>query len=328
MIGGQITWLMILRLRTISRFTSVHKPTELIAGQLQEDVLQGCAQRDQLFGRLFGNDAAGAHDRDATAELFGLFQVVRRQEHRQAFGIELLQPLPEFEAKLDVDAGGRFVENQEPRFVNQGTRQREPALLAAGNLGVLEMRVRGQAEALQQHVGAVGYAFSAQAVIPGGIDQHVAQREIPVEVELLRRKADEAASLAPLPLGVVAENSDTPAAGAGQTDDRVDRRRFAGAVRPEKAEELSRFHAQRDSVDGRETAIPFHEAIHFDGCSGGGNYGIAVFNRLYRWRRRVAMSSLLSGIPQSLNWVATFLTSNATRRCFTCQPPSRSVKIA
>src|SRR5580704_5936669 len=190
------------------------------------------------------------------------------------------------------------------------------------------MSVRGQAEALQQHLGTLGDALSAQAVITGGINEDVAQREIPVEVELLGRKADETPSLAPLPLSVVAEDPNASAAGAGQTHDRVDRRRLAGAVRPEKPEELARFHAQRDSVDCRETAIPLHEAIHFNGRSGGGIYGIEFFNRLYRWRRRVAISSVLSGIPLSVNWVATLFTSNATRRCLTCQPPSRSVKIA
>jgi hypothetical protein len=131
-----------------------------------------------------------------------------------------------------------------------------------------------------------------------------------------------------LPFVVVTEDSDASGARTSQTDDGIDRRRFAGAVGPEKAEELSRFDAQRNSVDGREAPIPLHEAIHFDGRSGGGDYGIVLFNRLYRWRRRVAMSSVLSGIPQSLNWVATFFTSNATRRCFTSQPHSRSVKIA
>ena len=61
------------------------------------------------------------------------------------------------------------------------------------------MRVRAQAEALQQHVGALGHTISAQTVITRGINEDVAQRQIPVEVELLRRKADETPSLAPLP---------------------------------------------------------------------------------------------------------------------------------
>ena len=37
------------------------------------------------------------------------------------------------------------------------------------------------------------------------------------------------------------------------------------------------------------------------------------------------MRSALPGIPQSANWVATFFTSNSTRRCLTSQPPLRSV---
>lgn len=194
------------------------------------------------------------------------------------------------------------------------------------------MRARGQTETLEQHIGALGDLLSTQPVIACGKDQDVPQRKIAVEVELLRREPDEPARKPPLAPVIVAEDANASAARLGQTDDCIDRRRFAGTVWPEETEEFAGLDPQRNSVDCRKVAVSLYEAIDLDGGRGSEcrvrDYGIKCFNCLYRWRRRVAMSSALSGIPQSANWVATLFTSNGTRLCFTCQPPSRSVRIA
>src|SRR5579871_3626541 len=154
MIGGQITWLMILRLRMISRLTSVQSATVLISRQLQENVLQRLALGQELLGRLLGHDAAVPHDRNAPAELFRLLQVVRRQEDRETVLVERTQPAPQLEAQLDVHAGGGLVENEQLGLVNQRPRQRQPALLTARDLRIFEVRVRREPEPLEQHVGA------------------------------------------------------------------------------------------------------------------------------------------------------------------------------
>ena len=44
---------------------------------------------EQLLGRLFGDDPSAANDRDPPAELFGFFQVMRREKNRQPLGVEL-----------------------------------------------------------------------------------------------------------------------------------------------------------------------------------------------------------------------------------------------
>ncbi len=128
-------------------------------------------------------------------------------------------------------------------------------------------------------------------------------------------------------LVVVAENANRPGALSGQSHDRIDRRRFSGAIGSEEAVELPDADSQRDSVDRLKSAVLLHEAIDLYGRRAE-PYGIKFFSPLYRWRRRVAMSSALSGIPQSANWVATRFVSKGTRRCFTSQPLPRSVKIA
>jgi hypothetical protein len=206
--------------------------------------------------------------------------------------------------------------------VNERARERETPLLSAGNLRVLEMRVPRQIEALQKCVGAFGYFLSPKAVVTRRVDQHVAQRKIPIEVKLLWREANEASRFAPLAFVIVTEDAYAPAGAFGQSDDRVDGGRLAGPVGSEKAVKLARFDAQRNAVDGGEIAVALDEAIDLD------RYGMRLFNRLYRCRRKVSMRSSLPGIPDDLICVATLLTSNATRRCLTSQPPSRSVRIA
>ena len=135
--------------------------------------------------------------------------------------------------------------------------------------------------------------------------------------------------MTPLRVVVVAEDANRTGTAFSQADDGVDGGRLARTVGSEESVEFTAFDAQRDAVDRREIAVTLDESFDFDGGRGTRTvYGMSDFNRLYRWRRKVAMSSVLPGIPQSASWVATFFTSNATRRCLTCQPPLRSVKIA
>src|SRR5579863_7030712 len=178
MIGGQITWLMILRLRTISRLTSVQSAVQLIAHHLQKDVLKRGAFGDQFFGGLLGDGGAVAEDSDAAAQLLGLFEVVRRKKDRQAVAIERTQPVPQLQTQLHVHAGRRLVENQQLWFVDQRPRERQPPFLTSGYLRILEVCMPAEPEALEQHVGALCYRLSTQPVIARRENQHVAQRQI------------------------------------------------------------------------------------------------------------------------------------------------------
>ena len=67
-------------------------------------------------GRVEGEDAAVVHDRDPVAELVGLLHVVRGEEDRLALVVELAEDLPEREAALRIEPGGRLVEEQDLRL--------------------------------------------------------------------------------------------------------------------------------------------------------------------------------------------------------------------
>ena len=245
--------------------------------ELEKDVLKALAFANELFRRLLGDDAAVADNRDPAAELFRLFEVVRREEDRQAAGVERPQKRPELQALFDVDAGRRLVEDEELRLVDERARERQPALLPAGDLRVLDARLRREAEALEERVGARGDCAPAQPVVARLEDEDVANREVAIEVELLRREPDESSGLAPLALVVVAEDPNRSGALAREADDRVDRRRLAGAVAAEKAEEIAVLDVQRDVVDGDELTVTLAEVLDLDGRS---CYGMSPLRRL------------------------------------------------
>ena len=62
----------------------------------------------------------------------GFVHVMRADQHREAARGELVDFLPEIAARLGIDAGGRLVEQQQLRLVDQAGGEREALLPAAG----------------------------------------------------------------------------------------------------------------------------------------------------------------------------------------------------
>ena len=58
-----------------------------------------------------------------------------------------------------------------------------------------------------------------------------------------------------------AVDHDLAAVGAPQPLDHLERRRLAGAVGPEDAEDLAALHAQGDAVDRHEVAVALGQAL-------------------------------------------------------------------
>src|SRR6266481_2674886 len=105
---------------------------------------------------------------------------MRGQENRHALGIELTQEIPKFQTQLDVNPGGRFVQNEQARRVNQRAGQCESPFLAAREFHVIELRLRGDAEALEQHVSSLRNIARANSEIARLVDQNIANRKIAV----------------------------------------------------------------------------------------------------------------------------------------------------
>jgi hypothetical protein len=116
-----------------------------------------------------------------------------------------------------------------------------------------------QIEAFEQLVRAPPHRGTAQTVVAGLIDEHVADRKIPIEIVLLRREPDETPRGTPFAHDVVTEDLDRARRQRREAHDGVDRGRLARTVRPEKSEEVAIRHVERYAVDRDEIAVPLHE---------------------------------------------------------------------
>ena len=97
--------------------------------------------RDQL---------AAADDADAVGHLLGFLDVMGGEDDRRAVGAKLAHQVPHVAAKLDVDAGGRLVEEQDVGLVAQRLGDHHPALHPAGEVHHDRLALVPQRQALEQ----------------------------------------------------------------------------------------------------------------------------------------------------------------------------------
>ena len=97
-------------------------------------------------GRAQRDDLALVDDRDAVAEPLGLVHVVGRQHDGAAAVPQVADDFPELAAGLRVEPRRRLVEEEHLGIADQGDRDGQPLLLAAG-----ELLDEGVGLALQRH---------------------------------------------------------------------------------------------------------------------------------------------------------------------------------
>ena len=99
--------------------------------QLQRQLL--LAELAHQLGLVLDQDElALVDDADAIGHLLGLFDVVRGEDDGDAALAQASHQLPHVAAQLNVDAGGRLVEEQDLRFVRQRLGDHHAPLHAAG----------------------------------------------------------------------------------------------------------------------------------------------------------------------------------------------------
>ena len=106
----------------------------VVVGDLEVDQVAGDL-RLEVVGGVAGDDPALVDDQDPVGQRVGLVEVVGGQEHRRAAARpQALDVLPEVGPRLRVQAGGRLVEEDQRRVVDQAHHDVEAALLAAGHV--------------------------------------------------------------------------------------------------------------------------------------------------------------------------------------------------
>ena len=198
---------------------------------------------------------------------FRLVHVVGGHQHGHAVGGHLVDHVPELAPRLGIDAGGRFVEQQQARPMQHAGGQRHALLPAARQLLRQLIGAIGQADAFQ-HLGN-GTPAVADLVEPRDELQVLGNRQVAIEAEALRHVADLQPDARRVAQQVHAETGAAAAIRAQQAAQHADRGGLAAAVAAEEAADLAFRHLQRQPVD--------HHGAGRNSCAG----------RARRWRAPV-----------------------------------------
>ena len=185
---------------------------------------------------------------------------MRRQQHRLAGRLEVADRGAELAGADRVDPDRRLVEEEHRGVVEQAAGDVEALPHAAGvPLDALFLTAL-QPDHLEQLVDPRPLALRVDAVELGEVAQVVERREPLVQPAV-------AAEDVPDPLAhpvrvvddVASEDERLPRRRDQQRDQHLDRRRLAGAVRPEQPEELALLDLEADAADGLDLERPSAE---------------------------------------------------------------------
>ncbi len=215
----------------------------------------------QQFGRRSGcKHAAGVHS-DEPVEARGFFHIGSRDDHAHSRTLapDVVDQFPELPTRQRIDTGGRFVENEEIRIVDQRAAEADLLFHAAGKFSGRAVRERSKSRSLQQ-VGDTTLPFfpvlAEQA--PEEIDVfEYRKRGVKVLAKALRHVGDPRAGAVAVPrVGNVAAKHFDPAAlnrtGAG---DEAKQARLADTVRADEANHDARRDIKAHVVERPDFTI-------------------------------------------------------------------------
>ena len=209
-------------------------------------------------------------DRDAVAQLLGLFEIVRRQHHGDAAAVQFADIGPELLAQLDVDARGGLVQHQHRGRVDHRLGDHQAALHATGQgAGIGVGLVLQMHRAQQFHRAALRFRDAVEA----GLDlQRLDGGEEGVEQDFLVDDADRRLGVARMRVDVEAPDAGMTLGLVDQPGQDVDQRGLARAIGAEQAEDLAARHIEADPVQRALAArIGFAQSVDRDGRLRHGN---------------------------------------------------------
>jgi hypothetical protein len=195
------------------------------------------------------DDAPALDDGDVAAQILRFFQVVRGQDDGRPLIVDLAEEVPHRPADLDVDAGGRLVEDQKPRFVHQRARDHEAPLHSARERACDGIAAVPELQLLQVFLRALLGKPPRNAVEARLVHDDREHRLEHVEVDFLRHDADAGLRQLELAVEVVSEHLDRAAGLVDERGDDADRGRLARAVRTQEREEIALRHGEVDTLE-------------------------------------------------------------------------------
>ena len=203
---------------------------------------------EQLRRGSLRADLAAVEDHHARADILDVGEQVRGQQDGLAAAAELEDEVLHLPRADRVEARGRLVEDEQLGVVHQRLRESEPARHALRELARRAVRDLGEADHLEQFVGAAPARAAVEPEELAVVVERLGRVEEPVEVGLLGQVSDLA--LHRDVARVAAEDHQLAARLVQQAEDHLDGGRLARAVRPEQSEDLVPVDVEVDAVHG------------------------------------------------------------------------------
>ncbi len=221
------------------------------------------------LGRRAVRDLAPeAHDVDVVGDAHDEVHVVLHEEHGE---LEVVADLPDELAELGdllvVQPAGGLVEEKQARLRHERARELDALLDPVRERRRREERTVAEADDVEHLERVLLTGAAPSAVRP---DEHVLEhRHRAEELDVLERPRDALAH--DLERGLLEERRSVeqhvPGVRLVETRDDVERRRLAGAVRPDEARDVALLDVERDAVEGDDSAeaqgdVPYLEEGH------------------------------------------------------------------
>src|SRR6185295_724623 len=219
--------------------------------------------RGQVVGGVDRDDPALVDDDDALTGLRDLGQNVRAENDRVIAG-ELLDQLAGLDDLFRVEAGRRLVEDEDVRVVDERLREPHALPVAFRQLAAQAIRHVVDARPLHHRLYALAPLTARHAFDSGDELEILEDAHVGVERRRLGQVPRPAFGLDRLVEDVEAGDNGFALGRRHVAGQYPHRRRLAGAVRAEEAEDLAPLDAEADVLDGGYAAITFREVLDLD----------------------------------------------------------------
>ena len=213
--------------------------------------------------RLVGEHAAAADQHDAVDQAVGKIQIVCRQHDDGAARGQRTQAVGDDADGAIVEPGERFVEQHEPRPVQQRAFERQPLPHPARKPADRILGTVGEARRLERRVDG---RSRIEAVQLGEERKVLPSRQFRIQMQFMREQPDADAKRRAEPRRRLIAVAHFPARRHGQRRENRDQRRFAGAVRPEQADDVAGRRGKRDARERAAAAEMAGDVDKLNGC--------------------------------------------------------------
>ena len=202
-------------------------------------------------------------DQRYTVATVGFVHVGRGDDDREPRGLQVVQQVPELAARDGVDAGGRFVKEQEFGPMHERAREGELLLHAARELP--RATVLEWLDLLVDRRDDVIAFLEGRAEHRGEEAQILLDAQVGVERKAARHVADALADLPEVPDHVAAKDRRGASVGYEERGEDPEQRRLAATVGTHEPEQLTGAHVEGHLVERDRAAKGLADAVEDDG---------------------------------------------------------------